>query len=259
MRREGAEDGRGSDRRRGGRRPSSLRSGLRLVLLAAALGSCALETIPQLEAPNFVDLSGAFQLSHNTANLGEDFTGYQILYRLFDTAEEAAAQDAKVSTLLSYEPTTVFKKMTDKTSAGGLGFGVMQFAYTPSYLSTYGSIDASTLNISNLEKTASVSFNLTNTTWSVDKIGPGSDYQQGIAVAGRALDIEPARSAFQVSNLASTDPDCSIATSTAPSVAYLVLYAVAIGLNYSTFSSYYSLPAVLRGGDSQPMVITVSN
>jgi hypothetical protein len=219
------------------------------LLLLLVLSACSLEEIVYLVPPSFYDTGGAatggtIGLVHDTnTNTTANFQGYQILYHLYDKAEDATKAQASLATLAAstQSPDTVFATLQ------GTNYNFRTLEFKPSD----GSASVDTLPISQAEILTSVNYFLRTSDWRCTKSSGTLSY-----VAYR--NNQAGGTAIAAKNLTVQDQDYTGASSS-PSTAYMVLCAVALAVDSNTFLGFvHSMPAVLSTADSTTNYIVIN-
>lgn len=220
---------------RAGRRKAPRLSPLGPILclaLAALAGGCGIDDYPYLYPASGVSGTDSMPayFSHNTGNDSASFLGYEIYYRIYESAADAASDGATIQANWdTVSPDTVVQRMKSLKYVRVIDEYAGQMPLV--------SVDpADTAN----DIFVSLTFDL---------VGAGSIKNElvetPLIIRRNAKDASNAYRTFGDLEKDSDDPDCKYADSTTePDKAYLRSYVFAYGLSAS-FGDLYSRPTLL--------------
>lgn len=216
-----------------------------ILMFALGMSGCGLESVAytNIPAPIFSYSGGSLLLQDqggvSTSLTGHAyvFSGYQILYRIFDDPAAAASASAAISALASsgQAPDTIYGQLTN--------------AANKLVLLNYSNIDpAESILPATLSDTYGVSFVISTGNWSIVK-SSGIFPSSVVAYRDYTLSASNRSTSFTNPDIEIGDSDYA-GTTNNPLKFYLVMCAVGVA-SIDIFNPYYSLPSVIQSGPLQ--------
>jgi hypothetical protein len=219
-----------------------------LLIGCLALLGCGLDTITTFfDAPSFSNSGNFFILQNNTLNTGLNFYGYNVYYRVYNSDQTTGgALDAILSAQNTsiYTPSSAFTYLTNQL--GFLPLCILNSAGTaaivpPTFFTVSNQSLATTYSIQAIPGNTTQAPNLN---WYYTTVNPDNSVPTYVVRNNTVQFAPPLHDSFN-STYKYGQADYSGTSSSGQSATiFIVMFAVAYGIDPATFSTIYSFPSL---------------
>jgi hypothetical protein len=212
-----------------------------LLISCLAFAGCGLDTTTTFfDAPSFSN-SGSFVLQHNTLNSEINFYGYNVYYRVYSDQNAASADLNTISITVQntgvYTPSTAFTYLTN-SPPNGLGYLPLRINVSTADIVPNPFFVVSNKSIPTTYQIQTPPISQTNWFYTTSSTGPTKTtvVRNNSGTVGSTDSFNSTYFSGQI--------DYSGAGAVANSTIYIIMFAVAYGIDPSTFSTIYSFPSL---------------